>query len=131
VVNSSARQRWTEGREYLRLSTVSLRQSHYPEALELLHQAHNLGRDNIPLHAMAHLRYVRFSLHEGNYRRALGHVFWAICSPIMVPIERKQRTQIVGEWKPAPRSLDNAAPTSRASIAAVAVNASSSGGDAR
>jgi len=133
VVNSSARERWIEGREYLRLCNASLRQGQYPEALELLHHAHNLGRDNIPLHAMAHLRYVRFSFHEGNYRRALGHVFWAMCSPIMVPYERKQRTEIVGEWKAAPRSLDNGASagTPTAPISAVAVNASSPGGDAR
>src|ERR1700733_11899463 len=118
-------QRWSEGREYLRLSSASLRQGNYAEALNWLHQAHNLGRDNIPLHAVAHLRYVRFSIHEADYRRALGHVFWAMCSPIMVPIERKNRTAVVGKWTPAPKKLD--AEARSASLPVVAINASSPG----
>ena len=118
-------QRWAEGRAYLKLCNVSLREGNYPKALELLHQAHNLGRDNIPLHAITHLRYVRFSVHESDYRRALGHVFWAVCSPIMVPIERKQRTAVVGEWTPAPKTIETSLPS------VTAIKASSPGVDVR
>lgn len=118
-------ERWAEGRKYLSLCNTSLRDGNYPKALELLHQAHNLGRDNIPLHAMTHLRYVRFSVHESNYRRALGHIFWAITSPIMVPLERNHRTAVVGEWTPAPKAIETPAPT------IVAINPSSPGVDAR
>jgi hypothetical protein len=96
-------QRWAESREYLKLCRSSLRDGHYPEALNWLHEAHNLGRDSVILHATTHLRYVRFALRASNYRRALGHIFWAALSPVMVPIERRKRTAIIGDWTPAPR----------------------------
>lgn len=98
-------QRWAEGYEYLRLCRAELRRGHYPQAVKYLDEAHNLGRDNIVLHAKAHFAYVRFSLHGAEYRRAIGHLFWAVVSPLMVPIERRRRTAIVGEWTPAPRNL--------------------------
>jgi len=102
----------------LRLSRASLSDKKFSEALNFLHEAHNLGRDNIPLHALTHLNYIGFSLREANYRRALGHLFWAFASPIMVPLERKRRTSVIGEWKPAPKQLQNALPS-------VAINAPS------
>jgi hypothetical protein len=94
--------RWAESRAYSKLCAASLREHDYATAINWLHEAHNLGRDNIILHAATHLRYVQFSLHEGCYKRALGHVFWALSSPLFVPLGRARRTAIVGEWNPAP-----------------------------
>jgi hypothetical protein len=94
--------RWAECRVQLKLSRASLRRGDYAAAINWLHEAHNLGRDNVFLHVATHLRYLRFSFREARYRRALGHVFWALTSPLLVPIERKQRTAIVGEWKREP-----------------------------
>ena len=108
AATSSYAKRWAEGREYLKLCNNASRGGNYQEALNWLHQAHNLGRDNVFLHATTHLRYVGFSVRESDYRRALGHIFWAMCSPFMVPIERRKRTEVVGDWKPAPRA--NATP---------------------
>lgn len=108
---SSYKERWTEGRAYLKLCSDSLREGDYSTAINWLHEAHNLGRDNVLLHATAHLRYVRFSLHEADYRRALGHVYWALTSPILVPLERNRRTAVIGDWKPAPRKTPGSQPT--------------------
>ncbi len=96
--------RWDESRKFLKLCADSLRIGDEQGALNWLHEAHNLGRDHVGLHVATHLRYVRFSFYEGNYRRALGHMFWALSSPILVPMARARRTAIVGEWTPAPRT---------------------------
>lgn len=103
--NTSSTDRWTESREYLRLCHASFRARRYPEALNWLHEAHNLGRDNVVLHAASHLSYIRFSWKDSDYRHTLGHFVWAMCSPLMVPLERKKRVAVIGEWKPAPKSL--------------------------
>ncbi len=114
--------RWAEGRAYIRLCTASLREGEYVAAIEWLHQAHNLGRDNVALHVLTHLQYVRFSLHEGDYRRAMGHLFWALSSPVLVPLGRRKRTEIVGDWKPAPRTIsDGVQPVSLPESAIVAL----------
>jgi hypothetical protein len=89
---------------FLKLCGDTLRLGDERAALNWLHEAHNLGRDNVRLHVATHFRYVRFSMREGNYRRALGHVFWALTSPLVVPVARNRRTAIVGEWTPAPRT---------------------------
>jgi hypothetical protein len=97
--------RWAEGREYLRLSRDASRDGRYEEAIKWLHEAHNLGRDNVLIHAVTHFRYVGFSWRESDYRRAFGHFFWALTSPFMVPIERRKRTAVIGDWTPAPRKI--------------------------
>lgn len=114
--------RWAEGRAYMKLCTAFLREGEYAAAIEWLHQAHNLGRDNVALHVLTHLQYIRFSLHEGDYRRAMGHLFWAFSSPLLVPIGRRKRTEIVGDWKPAPRIFsDEVQPVSLPESAIVAL----------
>jgi hypothetical protein len=100
--NSSSAARWIESRKYLRLCHTAFGERQYPEALNWLHEAHNLSRDHILLHAVSHLSYIRFSLKDSDYRHALSHLFWAVSSPVMVPIERKKRVEVIGEWKPAP-----------------------------
>jgi Protein of unknown function (DUF3703) len=75
-------------------------QNHWDEALAMLHQAHNLGRDHILIHCAAHWRYVRFSIHEGNYRRATGHFYWSLSSPYYVPRDRMKRRADIGSWQP-------------------------------
>jgi hypothetical protein len=100
--NSSAAERWVESRKYLKLCHTAFRDRQYPEALNWLHEAHNLGRDHILLHAVSHLSYIRFSLKDSDYHHAFTHLFWAVSSPLMVPIERKKRVEVIGEWKPAP-----------------------------
>jgi hypothetical protein len=109
VSDSPYAQRWAESRAYLKLCAASIREGDYSTALNWLHEAHNLARDHTLLHAKTHFRYVKFSLHEANYPRALGHLFWALSSPLMVPVERRQRTAIIGRWKPAPRALETPA----------------------
>lgn len=101
--SSSSTVRWIECREYLRLCHAAFRYRQYPEALNWLHEAHNLGRDNVVLHAISHLSYIRFSLKDADYRHALTHLFWAICSPVMVPLERQKRVAVIGDWSPAPK----------------------------
>ncbi|HVN27096.1 MAG TPA: DUF3703 domain-containing protein [Candidatus Binataceae bacterium] len=100
--NSSFRDRWVESRKYLRLCHAAFNERRYPEALNWLHEAHNLGRDHVLLHAVSHLSYIRFSWKDSDYKHVLGHLFWAICSPVMVPLERQRRIAVIGEWKPAP-----------------------------
>lgn len=96
--------RWDESRTFLKLCADSLRMGDERVALNWLHEAHNLGRDHVGLHVATHLRYIRFATREGDYRRALGHLFWALSSPIMVPIARGKRTALIGEWSLAPRT---------------------------
>jgi uncharacterized protein DUF3703 len=100
--SSSSVERWVESRKYLRLCHTAFRERQYPDALNWLHEAHNLGRDNIFLHAISHLSYIRFSLKDSDYHHALTHLVWAVSSPVMVPLERKKRVEVIGEWKPAP-----------------------------
>jgi hypothetical protein len=128
--NTSSTDRWTESREYLRLCHASFRARRYPEALNWLHEAHNLGRDNVFLHAVSHLSYIRFSWKDSDYRHALGHLVWAICSPVMVPLERKKRVEVIGEWTPAPRNVAPViAEPLKAPIAAPSINASAPAAD--
>ena len=110
AATASYTERWAESREYLRLCSAALHYGRYRDALNWLHEAHNLGRDNIILHASTHLRYVRFSLHDSDYRRALGHIFWAMSSPFMVPIDRRKRTATIGDWAPAPGKMASGPP---------------------
>ena len=100
--NSTSAQRWVESRKYLRLCHRAFGERQYPEALNWLHEAHNLGRDHVFLHAVSHLSYIRFSLKDSDYRHAFTHLVWALCSPVMVPLERQKRVEVIGEWKPAP-----------------------------
>jgi hypothetical protein len=51
------------------------------------------------------LSYIRFSWKDSDFRHMLGHFVWAICSPVMVPLERKKRVEVIGEWTPAPRNV--------------------------
>ncbi len=128
--SSASRDRWGESREYLKLYRASFRARRYPEALNWLHEAHNLGRDNVFLHAMSHLSYIRFSWKDSDYRHALGHFVWAMCSPVMVPLERKKRVEVIGEWTPAPRNVAPLVPEqSEAPIAAPPINASARAAD--
>jgi hypothetical protein len=128
--NTDSTDRWAESREYLKLCHASFRARRYSEALNWLHEAHNLGRDNVLLHAISHLSYIRFSWKDSDYRHMLGHFVWAMCSPVMVPLDRKKRVEVIGDWTPAPR---NVAPLAEepleAPIAASPINAPSPAAD--
>jgi len=92
--DTSPLERWKDGRAHLKLSDEMVRQRRYGEALHALDDAHNFGRDNIRIHAAAHFRYVRFSLRDKNYKRAAGHLYRTITSPILVPRDRKRRAEV-------------------------------------
>jgi hypothetical protein len=94
--------RWIQSREQLSLSDDLVKQRRYEEAVKALDEAHNLGRDHIELHARSHIRYVKFSFWEGNYKRALGHVFWSFTSPYYVPRDRRKRTEVATQPRKAP-----------------------------
>jgi len=98
-------ERWAKSRELLALSRSAIRERRYLDALSALDTAHNLGRDNVALHASTHLRYVRFALRDSHYKRALGHIFWALTSPVMVPRDRQKRTAVIGDWTPPAEKL--------------------------
>jgi hypothetical protein len=105
AVTGAYAERWAKGRELLELSRRAVRERRYLDALAALDAAHNLGRDNVALHATTHLRYVRFALRDFHFKRAAGHIFWAITSPVMVPKDRRKRTAVVGEWTPPAEKL--------------------------
>ncbi len=90
----SPSERWSEGRAQLKLSDALVRQRRYGEALQALHEAHNFGRDNVRIHTAAHFRYIGFSLRDKDYRRAAGHLYWTITSPILVIRDRKRRAEV-------------------------------------
>ena len=96
---STRSERWTEGWKGFRQSTACCREGRFPEAIRFLDEAHNLGRDNVMLHAASHLQYARCSFHAGDMRRALGHLYHAATSPILVPIDRARRAGMIGDWR--------------------------------
>ena len=98
-------ERWAKSRELLELSRLAIREGRFVEALTALDSAHNLGRDSVALHANTHLRYVRFALRNSDYKRAVGHIFWAMSSPLLVPLERRKRTATIGTWPPPAEKL--------------------------
>jgi Protein of unknown function (DUF3703) len=97
--------RWAKSRELLELSRLAIHEGRFLEALQALDTAHNLGRDSVALHATTHLRYVRFALRDSHYKRAVGHIFWAMSSPLMVPLNRRKRTAVIGTWPPPAEKL--------------------------
>ena len=105
VIAGSYAERWAKSRELLELSSLAVQEKRYLDALNALDTAHNLGRDSVALHAVTHLRYVRFALRDSHYKRAIGHIFWAMSSPVMVPLERRKRTAMIGTWPPPVKKL--------------------------
>ena len=105
TTNRAYAARWAKSRELLELSRLALREGRHLDALHALDEAHNLGRDRVSLHATTHLRYVHFAIADSNYKRAAGHIFWAMISPLVVPLERRKRTATVGKWNPPAEKL--------------------------
>ena len=74
--NSSSAERWIESRKYLRLCHTAFGERQYPEALNWLHEAHNLARDrpSTRIELFEHAGHALFLDEARRFNRVLGEL---------------------------------------------------------